>query len=415
VSAPISEHDVGKAFRTFAELIFDWVDFTPRREDVDQTISRIQGNEALLASRLKGLRDTSPPEELRATEDLRRKVANESLLREQLEVERRKYEEDTEKLQQAGPAICRCAVQNGIDPTPLKRLIELRDVTAAHDAWLVLSNLLDALGAATPSVKAAKMEQSTRPLIPSTAPAHTASPLHEVYDLVADAVSVACGLREEMAKSEHEVEDFQAAALALADARGDAEEALRESEIWLRAHALSVWEACRAALDGIELVNHACFHVLTTNGVNVRGHLGGGFRPCSQPMACTGRFRGDIQAYFVALPPVDEHALLEHLRHETITASDRLSIASAPASPVLTGSGQKEVPPANNTTRTPRGTVNQRMLERLQHEPESVDWSQREWAEQLHCAPSAIADALAWKTVMKTRAMAAVDRFDRPR
>ena len=61
-----------------------------------------------------------------------------------------------------------------------------------------------------------------------------------------------------------------------------------------------------------------------------------------------------------------------------------------------------------------RGTVNQRMLEHLHREPDSANWSQRRWADFLGCQPSAVAKAPGWKSVKAARAVAVVDRLDRP-
>jgi hypothetical protein len=97
------------------------------------------------------------------------------------------------------------------------------------------------------------------------APAHTPSPLHEVYDRVADAVFVASGFRQGMAESERGFENFKAAALALADARHKANVALQDAEIWLRAQASGGWDTFRATLAAIEPVNHACSHVLQSS------------------------------------------------------------------------------------------------------------------------------------------------------
>jgi hypothetical protein len=72
-------------------------------------------------------------------------------------------------------------------------------------------------------------------------------------------------------------------------------------------------------------------------------------------------------------------------------------------------------PPAESTEKRRGGTVNQRMLEHLNREPESAHWSQRRWATFLGCKPSAVAKTPAWKTAKAARALAVVDRLDRPR
>jgi hypothetical protein len=71
--------------------------------------------------------------------------------------------------------------------------------------------------------------------------------------------------------------------------------------------------------------------------------------------------------------------------------------------------------PAGPSVGRKRATVNQRMLEQLQRVPESTGWSQRQWANFLHCQPSAVAKTPAWQTVKSARALGEVDRLDRPR
>jgi hypothetical protein len=65
-----------------------------------------------------------------------------------------------------------------------------------------------------------------------------------------------------------------------------------------------------------------------------------------------------------------------------------------------------------------KGTVNQRMLEHLQANPESAYWTQREWANHLGCSAPAVAGAPAWQNVKIVRALAKAERLDlrrRPR
>jgi hypothetical protein len=164
-----------------------------------------------------------------------------------------------------------------------------------------------------------------------TAPSHTPSPLSEIYDLVADAVFVACGFRQEMAEFERHRQDFKAAALALANARGRANEALQEHEIWLHAHAREAEQAFRAALEAIEPVNHACSHVLVAYGANASEHLTWDFRPCPEGGSCL-TFSGDTRAFFAAMPLVDQRAILSRMRHETKTAAARLVTGYSPES-----------------------------------------------------------------------------------
>jgi hypothetical protein len=80
-----------------------------------------------------------------------------------------------------------------------------------------------------------------------------------------------------------------------------------------------------------------------------------------------------------------------------------------------TDGSRHEEPPAGGARGSKRGTVNQRMLEQLQRDPTSAYWTQRKWAGFLSCRPSAVAKAPAWQTAKAARALAIVDRLDRPK
>jgi hypothetical protein len=93
---------------------------------------------------------------------------------------------------------------------------------------------------------------------------------------------------------------------------------------------------------------------------------------------------------------------------------DRLPDAPPPppessAEAVALTASQPQAPSATGQ----RGTVNQRILDQLQRDPLSADWSQRKWAKHLGCSPSTVADAAAWQTVKTARAVARTDRLDR--
>jgi hypothetical protein len=62
-----------------------------------------------------------------------------------------------------------------------------------------------------------------------------------------------------------------------------------------------------------------------------------------------------------------------------------------------------------------KATVNDRMLGTIQRDPQSVNWTQRQWAEHLGCCASAVATAPAWGAVKAARAMAAVERLQPPK
>jgi hypothetical protein len=82
------------------------------------------------------------------------------------------------------------------------------------------------------------------------------------------------------------------------------------------------------------------------------------------------------------------------------------------APPVVSGGMQGRA-----ALRKPRNkaTVSARITDRLQREPESVQWTLHQWADHLGCAESTVAETAAWKTIMKARIMAEVERKDRDR
>jgi hypothetical protein len=107
------------------------------------------------------------------------------------------------------------------------------------------------------------------------APAGAPSPLREVYEAVAKYIRVACSLHQKAARSQTDVDSFVPAACALAGERRDARAGLAAAEIGLTANAPDAFAAFRAALEGVEPINHACAHVLAACGRNAEDHLGG--------------------------------------------------------------------------------------------------------------------------------------------
>jgi hypothetical protein len=89
--------------------------------------------------------------------------------------------------------------------------------------------------------------------------------------------------------------------------------------------------------------------------------------------------------------------------------------ASHAATPSAAPTASDPEPLPDGPTGGRRPTVNQRMLEQLQHDPASASWSQRTWADFLGCRPSAVAQAPAWQSIVKLRLMEKVERRDRPR
>jgi hypothetical protein len=204
------------------------------------------------------------------------------------------------------------------------------------------------------------------------APAGTPSPLREVYEAVAKYIRVACSLHQKAARSQTDVDRFVAAACALAWERQKAFACLAAAEIGLTANAPDAFAAFRAALEGVEPINHACADVLVACGRNAKDHLEGDFRPCDA-YPNHPRFRGDIRTFFAAWPEVNERQLLEGMRQATVLAAARLNgRGQVPVpgegppqdqAPVLSDEGKKPPDHQQNTPhrqRTPKRSTTKR-------------------------------------------------------
>jgi len=95
---------------------------------------------------------------------------------------------------------------------------------------------------------------------------------------------------------------------------------------------------------------------------------------------------------------------------EKIEAARRNRQGSVPRRPCRPHIGPQA---ATGAIKQKRGTINQRLLERLTADPESAYWSQREWAHFLGCSPAGVAKAPGWEKVKAIRRLAIVDRLDR--
>ncbi len=67
------------------------------------------------------------------------------------------------------------------------------------------------------------------------------------------------------------------------------------------------------------------------------------------------------------------------------------------------GKPQRQSESTATATKEPHVSANARMIDTLHKKPESKDWSKRQWADHLHCSPSAVQKAPAWKAIMKGR------------
>jgi hypothetical protein len=110
-----------------------------------------------------------------------------------------------------------------------------------------------------------------------------------------------------------------------------------------------------------------------------------------------------LQEALRQVPRLDVGALVARLECERIRAEREV------------GQRPVEGARARKAARTEKGTVNQRMLDTIQRNHDSVYWTLREWARRLDCTPAAIHKAPAWKAVKAARAMAKAERLDRRR
>jgi len=72
-----------------------------------------------------------------------------------------------------------------------------------------------------------------------------------------------------------------------------------------------------------------------------------------------------------------------------------------PARKKTTGGGG-----AGDEASKPKGTVNHRMLEHMQANPESMGWSSGDWARHLKCTTSTVCGTKAWKTLARASKLA---------
>lgn len=88
--------------------------------------------------------------------------------------------------------------------------------------------------------------------------------------------------------------------------------------------------------------------------------------------------------------------------HAAYAGVDGEILAAEKATPAAKGDTQRRQP----------ATVQQKMLNALALDPERRFWTQRQWADYLHCSPSAVAQAAAWQTVRKLRGQEIAERSE---
>jgi hypothetical protein len=116
------------------------------------------------------------------------------------------------------------------------------------------------------------------------------------------------------------------------DALRRAHEGLLDAESELCGNAPKVWDACHAALEAVQPVNHAFVHVLGALGDNVAEYIRWGNHVCPVFEGCTivpnlsdpAAFGQAMADYFSQVPEIDERGILERLRAATIEAASRL-------------------------------------------------------------------------------------------
>ena len=70
--------------------------------------------------------------------------------------------------------------------------------------------------------------------------------------------------------------------------------------------------------------------------------------------------------------------------------------------------------PVPRPVKKSKATVNARVIDLLQRNPEARDWSARKIAESLECGESSVAECEAYKTLDTAREMARLNRGVRP-
>ncbi len=65
------------------------------------------------------------------------------------------------------------------------------------------------------------------------------------------------------------------------------------------------------------------------------------------------------------------------------------------------------------TTKKKGRNIHGRMLATLQQDPDSLDWSARQWAQFLKCSKSTVVEGPAWQSILKARALQKADEISR--
>lgn len=103
------------------------------------------------------------------------------------------------------------------------------------------------------------------------------------------------------------------------------------------------------------------------------------------------------------LPAVRERllAVIEPLARASVAATDRPDDGGSPqASPETDPLPGGNV---NGRSRKPTASINARMIDAAQQDPERQNWSARQWALHLHCGKSAVAAQPYWRTLQQQR------------
>jgi DNA-binding HxlR family transcriptional regulator len=142
--------DVYDALDTLTELLPGWAGYD--RERAAKEITRLEKAQQQLQW-LERLDQTAAGNEWVAGHLAEQGGKCDPARLDNLRAERAQHTETTAKLVEAERVVCRFARANGIDPDPLKRLVEQGDAEQLGEARLALSHVLDALDALNGSAK----------------------------------------------------------------------------------------------------------------------------------------------------------------------------------------------------------------------------------------------------------------------
>jgi hypothetical protein len=242
---------------------------------------------------------------------------------------------------------------------------------------------------ATPSTSPEPFGWDTRE-VPMEAPAGTPSPLREAHYDVAHVLFLAGDLRHDPPRIRAAFEEHFR---HLTAAMQKAEKSYNAAEVLLQVAADDNGNcAHREALNAACRIMDHCGHVMLRR-------LQGEFVSSE-----------DAIAHVQSAPGFDPRELLKAMRRQTSRVALRTQALVTQERPA---------PPANDTKQGGKGKgrgakgkkINERMLGRIQSEPESAYWTAQRWAEALGCVKSTVVGTRTWKVTIS--ALKASERVER--